>query len=298
MKENDPTLVIAPDLPPVILPERYNYIAAFLTMACNLQCSYCINDFGELRKDGKLSGTEWVRGLNRLRSRPDLPITLQGGEPTLHPDFYEIVNGVRDDLNIALLTNLQVDVREFMANISPGRMKREAPYASIRVSYHPETMPLLPLLEKVETLLTNGYSVGIWALEHPDQADDVAAAARACRERGIDFRTKALLGMHERRLHGEYRYADAIGQQTGKRVMCRTSECIVGPTGSVYRCHSDAYARLSEIGHICDETFALEDAFRPCDRYGFCNPCDVKIKTNRYQEFGHTSVEIRSAHEV
>ena len=31
---------------------------------------------------------------------------------------------------------------------------------------------------------------------------------------------------------------------------------------------------------------------RPCDVYGHCNPCDIKVKTNRFQEFGHTSVQI------
>jgi hypothetical protein len=29
-----------------------------------------------------------------------------------------------------------------------------------------------------------------------------------------------------------------------------------------------------------------------CYNFGDCNPCDVKIKTNRFQEYGHTSVEI------
>ncbi|MBU4342850.1 MAG: hypothetical protein KKG21_02450, partial [Candidatus Omnitrophica bacterium] len=37
----------------------------------------------------------------------------------------------------------------------------------------------------------------------------------------------------------------------------------------------------------------LEDAFRPCDWFGHCNPCDIKIKTNRRQVYGWTSVEIK-----
>ena len=79
------------DLKPIKIPEHYNYVAAFLTLACNLKCSYCINHFG---KDGfekkHLTGEEWVRGLNRIISRDDLPLTLQGGEPSLHKDFIYI----------------------------------------------------------------------------------------------------------------------------------------------------------------------------------------------------------------
>jgi len=34
------------------------------------------------------------------------------------------------------------------------------------------------------------------------------------------------------------------------------------------------------------------DEYRECYFYGDCNPCDVKIKTNRFQQYGHTSVDI------
>ena len=37
----------------------------------------------------------------------------------------------------------------------------------------------------------------------------------------------------------------------------------------------------------------IDGKFRPCEVYGHCNPCDIKVKTNRFQVFGHTSVEIR-----
>ena len=46
------------------------------------------------------------------------------------------------------------------------------------------------------------------------------------------------------------------------------------------------------IGHILDESFVIEDIFRPCRAFGLCNPCDIKVKTNRFQQYGHTSVEI------
>ena len=105
----------------IVIPERYNYIGVFLTFACNLKCSFCINDFESpprhLRKR-HLTGEEWLRGLNRIISRPDLPLTLQGGEPTLHKDFARIVNGVRRDLNIDVLTNLQ-DEKIFLEILLP-----------------------------------------------------------------------------------------------------------------------------------------------------------------------------------
>jgi len=280
------------------IPDHYNYIAAFLTLACNLTCSYCINRFGMLGSGRRhLTGEEWARALNRIRTRPDLPITLQGGEPTLHKDFYYIVNNLREDLNIDLLTNLQFDVHEFMANIGPDRIKRDAPYASIRVSYHPEVMELKPLAEKVLIMLEAGYSIGIWGVMHPSQEKEILEAQKYCKDLGIDFRLKEFLGEYEGKMYGTYRYPRACDKEFKKTVQCRTTELIMGPDGSVYRCHSDLYEDRAPVGNITDPEYRLEDIFRPCDVFGHCNPCDIKVKTNRFQVFGHTSVEIKGTEE-
>ncbi len=285
-------------LSPIKIPEHYNYVAAFLTLSCNLTCSYCINRFGQVGATRPLlSGGEWVRALNRIESRPDLPITLQGGEPSLHRGFYEIINGLRPDLNIDLLTNLQFDLDEFMANVSPERIKRDSPYASIRVSYHPQVMELRPLAEKVLTLQEAGYSIGIWGVMHPSQDKLILDAQKYCVDLGIDFRLKEFLGEFEGKMYGTYRYSGACDGEFNKDVLCKTTELIMGPDGSVFRCHSDLYEGRPSVGSIIDVAFELEDIFRPCPVYGHCNPCDIKVKTNRFQKFGHTSVEIRGAEE-
>ncbi|MBU0481260.1 MAG: radical SAM protein [Proteobacteria bacterium] len=284
---------------PLIIPETYNYVGVFLALHCNLRCSYCINRFGELDCSRPLlSGEAWVAGLNRIVSRGDLPITLQGGEPSLHPDFYEIINGIRPDLNIDLLTNLQFDVDEFMERVTPARIRREAPYASIRVSYHPESMDLDKLLFKVLKMVERGYSIGVWAVAHPQAMVAIAEAGEKCSTLGIDFRTKEFLGGYQGKIYGSYKFAGAIGGRTGRRVECRTSELLLGPHGDLYRCHSDLYGGRQSCGHLNAPDLQLSECFQECDYFGDCNPCDVKIKTNRFQEFGHTSVEIRFAEQT
>jgi len=271
-----------------------NYIGVFLTLRCNLRCPYCINRFGSCATTANLlTGQEWLRGLNRITPRPDLPITLQGGEPSLHPDFYQILDGLRPDCAIDLLTNLQFDVDVFMDNVPPSRLQRDAPYASIRVSYHPSQMDLAVLKKKVLRMLGKGYSIGIWAVNHPESEQEVRAARDECLAAGIDFRFKEFLGLHQDKLHGNYKYQDAVGNAERRCVKCRTTELLLGPSGGLYRCHSDLYAGRAPYGHVTDPGLLLSDSFRPCDVYGDCNPCDVKVKTNRFQQFGHTSVEIK-----
>lgn len=280
-------------LPPIVVPAAFNYIGVFLTFACNLQCSYCINRFGNLKPTRRMmTGEEWARGLNRLVARPDLPVTLQGGEPTLHPDFYSIIAGIRPELNIDLLTNLAFDIPLFIRHVSPQRLKRDAPYASIRVSFHPETMKIEDLAARVLTLMNAGYSIGIWGVDHPKHEVDIAKAREYCIPLGIDFRTKDFLGEFGGELHGQYRYPGACDRKARTTVKCRTTELLIGPSGDIFRCHSDLYEGRDPIGHILDPDFVIDTGFRLCQNFGHCNPCDVKVKTNRFQQFGHTSVEI------
>ncbi len=278
------------------IPGDYNYIAVFLTLGCNLSCPFCINAYGGSKaRYSLIDGEQWVEGLNRIASRPDLPVTLQGGEPSLHPDFFSIISGLRDDLNVDILTNLQFDIDAFMSTIPSERVSRDAPYASIRVSYHPGQMDIHDVVAKVALMLEHGYSVGVWAVDHPGSKAAIAEARQICSERGIDFRIKEFLGEHNGTLSGSYRYPEGLSRRRHATVECRTTELIIGPAGDVFRCHADLYEGRPAIGNICDDGFDIEQAFRPCDQFGFCNPCDLKVKTDRFQEFGHTSVEILAA---
>ncbi|MFH1846513.1 MAG: radical SAM protein [Candidatus Omnitrophota bacterium] len=277
------------------IPETYNYIGAFLTLRCNYMCSYCINYFLDqklLMSD--VSGEDWVKGVNRLVSRNDLPVTLQGGEPSLHKDFYYIVNNIKPELNIDILTNLSFDADEFASKIDPQRVKRKAPYASIRVSFHPEAMDLDETMKKTLKLQDKGFYVGIWGVLHPEQQETILKAQEKCRKKGIDFRTKDFLGYYNGKLYGSYRYKDACLRKERRSVLCRTTEFLIAPDLKGYRCHSDLYSGSNAVGSLLDPRFELKYEYTRCDNYGYCNPCDIKVKTNRFQEFGHTSVEIIS----
>ncbi|MEW5692425.1 MAG: radical SAM protein [Candidatus Hydrogenedentota bacterium] len=278
----------------IIIPQNYNYIAVFLFMGCNLKCDYCINYFEQGKFNRRyLNGREWVEGLNRIKSRQDLPLTLQGGEPSLHPDFIYIINNIRQDLNIDILTNLQFDIDRFIKEVKPQRIKRDAPYASIRVSYHPSQMELHNTINRVLKMQNAGFSIGIWGVMHPTNQETLLEAQKKCQRLGIDFRLKEFLGDYSGRTYGKYKYPDAVLKKIKKKVLCKTTELIIGSTGDIYRCHSDLYENRKPIGNILDPEFEIQDIYRECDFYGHCNPCDVKIKTNRFQIYGHTSVDIK-----
>ncbi|MCX5701660.1 MAG: radical SAM protein [Candidatus Omnitrophica bacterium] len=277
------------------LPRRYNYIACFLTLNCNLRCDYCINYYGggNKFKNSIIAGKKWVEMLNRLVCPSDLPITIQGGEPGLHPDLIWIIKNLRQDLNIDILTNLCFDVDKFIDNINPGRLRRDAPYPNIRVSYHPPYMDLDELIKKVLKMQQAGFSIGIFSILHPQFKQEVLKTKEKCYGLGIDFRTKEFLGEFNAQIYGTYLYPEAVGNGKRKRCLCRTSELIIGPNADIYRCHHDLYKDLPPLGNMSDSDFEIKDIFRECSQFGDCNPCDIKVKTNRFQVYGNTSVEIK-----
>lgn len=279
----------------IVVPDRYNYIACFLTLDCNLKCDYCINNHHGIYKHKNVnrSGKDWVSGLNRLVCRTDLPVTLQGGEPSLHPDFIWIIKNIKKQLNIDILTNLLFDIDRFIKEIDPARLYRDALYPSIRVSYHPHFMKLEKLISKVLKMQKAGFSIGVYGILHPNLESEMAEAKDKCFKSGIDFREKEFLGKFDGKLYGKYFYPDAVSGNIKKNYICRNSELIIGPDTNVFKCHHDLYGGFAAIGNLSDPGFEIKDIFRACANYGDCNPCDIKIKTNRFQVYGHTSVEIK-----
>jgi organic radical activating enzyme len=284
------------------LQEHHNYVAFFLTLACNLNCSYCINlhNGGSRYKQAKrqqFTYKEWIEAANRLELRDDLPLTLQGGEPTLLKGFDIFIREVKPEIKMDLLTNMMFDVEWFIKNIPISRFDREANYAPIRVSYHPGQNKIEDLIYKTKKMEDAGFRIGLFGILHPDEEirTHILHVQEQALKEGIDFRTKEFLGEYNGKLYGTFKYPQSVASQTLRECKCRTTELLVDPNGYTYKCHSDLYAGRDPYANILDKNFSADmvDEFRDCFVYGDCNPCDVKVKTNRFQEYGHTSVEIK-----
>lgn len=265
------------------IPASYNYCSAFLTFACNLKCPYCINKYNGLYKYDHMEIDDWVEGLRRIRTTPDLPITLSGGEPTLYRGFCYIINRCEEYFDV--LTNGEFDPRWFASKVEPNRLWRGARYSSIRFSYHPHQTNPVMLLLKVRYLLSKGYSVGIWAVDNKDPI--IRRVGTVAKLLGIDFRLKEFLDDK----HGSYKYPAGLDGKR-KTCLCKPSELLIAPDGRLFRCHYDLYHGVNSYGHILDKKVNIPTDFIPCNNYGLCSPCDLKLKFNRFQEHGHCSVEI------
>jgi hypothetical protein len=241
-----------------------------------------------------MSPSTWIQALSRLPATSDRPITLSGGEPTQYPDFYKIVDSLPDG-KCDLLTNCMFNLQEFTSHVSPSKFKRNAPYASIRISYHPGYHDPFDLIKRVSYLQHKAYDVGIWAVDYPPYSSHIRELQKMAQKMyKIDFRLKEFLGEYKGQFLGTYQYVGSTNADKVASCQCRTSELLIGPSGHIYRCHRDLYANQNMIAHMLDTDVGDQlGKWIPCTKYGECNPCDVKVKFDRYQVPGHCAVEVK-----
>ncbi len=290
----------------IILPQDYDYVGIYLTDKCFLKCPYCITSHHGSRFIGRegsayLSPEEWVRGLNRLVLPKDVPVSLQGGEPFLYKGIWQILENIEHKVDIMTALPPHLTREHFLKLKTLQWNQRQAPYPTIRVSFHKGQNDFKQLIERIAGL-NDILSIGLYYLTHPSVSQEEINAMKACaKEKGVEFRAKDFLGFYEGKMYGELKYPGSVdGKKQGVMVACRNTVMPVGPDGAIYLCHSDLYfnRRDRALGHILDETFEFPKEHVPCENFGLCSECDVKIKNNHYQQFGYTSVDIRVAQEA
>lgn len=269
------------------LPDRFNYAEAYLTFRCNLGCGYCINQIGEFIPRSEMGVDDWL-ALNDI-DFGDTALTLGGGEPTQFKGFFKLVDGLR--MPIDLLTNLQFNVDEFIDNVDPESFsKSEVPFHhSIRASYHAGQMDRDKTVRDAKQMRDAGFNLGVFGIRHPFNINDNMAMAFLTSQVGVPFYEKDFLGEVDGRTYGFYKYPRGLDGIL-KSADCRTRELLISPDGEFYRCHRDLYAGENPVGELGDE---IVDEFRPCANYGECNPCDLKLKTNKYLNGVECQVEIK-----
>lgn len=76
-----------------------------LTKNCNFKCIYCYNSSGN-RKNTELRTEQWLNAIRQMKDSGVVKCTLTGGEPLMHPGFFEILTAlVENDILPYICTN-------------------------------------------------------------------------------------------------------------------------------------------------------------------------------------------------
>lgn len=277
------------------LPDYFQYITAFVTMACPLNCSYCSNKL-QAKPKGRntISAEKWIQIFNRLDT--DLSIILFGGEPLAHPEIYEIINGVNPKVKFEMLSVFPFNIDDFLSNVSPDRFIQDLPYPSIRISFHPEEMDLDQTIQNALQLQKAGFGVVITFVNHPSVAPKLLNYKKQIESAGLLCAIRPYFGKFEGSFHGHIKYKDSIDQEKTKSVKCKPHGFYIDPLGDTYSCRTKTLIQKYEdkIGNLLDPEFvAFEDKYYDCDLYGQCNLSDITFRRDRYKKWGFCSVDIK-----
>ncbi|KKN78260.1 hypothetical protein LCGC14_0351190 [marine sediment metagenome] len=83
-------------------------VNCYLTFKCSLDCHYCTNKYldGVTPCSDEMDLTGWMKAIEGFQL-PIMHVYITGGEPTLHPDFSDIVNSLLGrGYSITLMSNL------------------------------------------------------------------------------------------------------------------------------------------------------------------------------------------------
>jgi len=247
------------------------YVELALTYRCNLDCPYCYQDArqrttaGDMTIDGLRRIERGIRSSFRIRPR----LYLFGGEPTLHPDFLEILEFLAaKGYNLSLTTNGillesnhlnaiahtrgidNVVVSLNSANLDSaasrvGELVRRSAGTGMTVSLNcPVDLALEVGLELTDIAdrfdgcgaryLSFQHSQSVFLGGHTLDADDGVRRIRAVHVKRYDIEIMFFPHIKDRDLHAYY--ADPRFPHDGQRCVLPWFDVLIRPNGDVIPC--------------------------------------------------------------
>lgn len=260
-------------------------INPFITLRCNFNCPYCITKFSENYSFPAINEerTGWTAALNGLEDVRNF--IINGGEPTMHSEFLDIMHNLKPCNLLAVGTNcsqLAFDVlmkmptrKEIVVDVSYHPRQTECTDAVVR-----ETDQLVKRVLALKTKTKN--RVRVHAVTWPGYKDQYQLV-QLNKFRAADIET--FIQEYEGIYEGTFYYSGknacmsaACDKVSKRKARCyRTIFLPVNPLGDVYICHALMYATSDKgiLGNIFDGTMSETDNII-CGEYGFCNPCDKR----------------------
>ena len=258
-----------------------------LHYACNYRCPYCWWDgkWQELAKLNRyLSVKEWVKYWGNIYSRYGrVAIEILGGEPSIYPNFAELIKEVSSMHSIRITTNLSADVEYFINQIDSSKVK-------VSPTFHPLFADFDSFVKKAQLLKENGFTDNINYLAYPPQIKQIPYYKKRFNQKGLSVSVMTFWGKY-RGVTYPNGYTEeergVISAHLGKRAgeefqltpkkmpkarLCRAGQryAVIQADGNVIRCGG---SDLNEtIGNFFDENFKLLDHPLPCKaEYCKCN---------------------------
>lgn len=162
-----------------------------LTHECNYQCSYCQTWSDTVETPKIYSVDEWKKVWDRIYDLySSCVVRFSGGEPSVYPNFVEMVGVISQNHSVDVTTNLSFDTDNFLKKVKPGCV-------AISASFHPEYNKIEDFLKKVLILHHNGYISTICVVAYPPFLDKLGHFKKTVESENIMFKFIPFTGTYK-----------------------------------------------------------------------------------------------------
>ena len=166
---------------------------------CNYNCAYCYapkpqditfeNNPNNVAKYEKLETIvdSWKYIYDKYGSSR---IRLDGGEPSIYPNFFEIIKELSKIHRLQMNTNLSFDVNKFCDVSNPETIRVDA-------SLHCEYTKLETFVNKLNMLKQKGYKLTVSYVGYPDFLENIPLAKKTIEGMNIPFFVHPYSGFYE-----------------------------------------------------------------------------------------------------
>lgn len=282
-------------LPATQRPTR-GVISWNMNTSCNYRCTYCTQRFLENRARWADDVPRFMRAFARLEGPWE--VKLSGGEPFVHPRFFDIIRGLSTlSMRISVVTNFSASTEQLMEFVQAAgdglgvlscslhldyvSLADDAPKRGGTVSSFIErcktVMAQLPknaslcvttvatreILPQLPALHTRFQDAGVVLKIQPEKQDrDVISYSAE--------EAEVLLSLGGHNLTGELTHDFA-----GQPCWAGAKYFILDDLGNAFRCYPARRYRSEPLGNFLEDSFSLRDEASPC-LYTYCN-CTVPI---------------------
>lgn len=240
-----------------------------LLTKCNYHCEFC-------------SGPRMKKEIQRGYSEADIYsvidffngsdktwlLGMSGGEPSIHPHFYKLIESLKSQHYFYFFSNLTFDVHKFIEIVPSSRVQY------IKASLHKEA-DIEEFLSKFDLLYQNNYNPILIMVSTPDSFDRIKQVAQISKEKGYSFNLSTLEGPYKGKNYPNdytkeeelfiHKYIDEPGNlmrlfnKTPGGLNTYDSKCKAGSksfkldleTGNFQVCESDS----TPLGNVYEKTF-------------------------------------------
>lgn len=261
-----------------------------INTTCNYRCSYCTQRFLDDRKRWLRDGPAFIRGFAKLEGRWEVKVS--GGEPFLHPNLLEIVEGLRELHHaVSVVTNFSASREKLQAFLESAGAALRVFSASLHLEYVGTPAEIDAFARKavwVQEQLPREASLNVTCVATRANLTRLESVAAAFAAQGLRFKIqpekqdREVIHYTEEekslilRLGGHNGLGALAPSFKGRPCWAGARSFTLDDKGNAWRCYPARRFRAQFLGNFLDESFKLARGPSPC-LYAYCN-CTVPIE--------------------